>query len=345
MNKYLLSLLVVSSIAGAQEVSVFDAGNLNASSPYGLNSSEKHILNNQTSINSLNTKVGDMNSLIDSINRRLEGLESTYEGDSAKLNSSVLKINELSQKIGKSSDLGSNGDATEIKNVSQQLLNMKNDSEKEMKENINTLKAALSKISTLVNKINSEYVSSSELEKNMKQFITREEFEALKKTMGVKTTQINPTKTNEAKSPSIDTKSASNDAKSSDVVIKENLNADDKVKLSDDAKKDFDAKNYSSATPKYEKLVEVNYKPAEGNFYLGEMWYMRKKYDLAISHFKKSAVLYDKAAYMPTLLLHSAISFQNTKDKDNAKSFYSTLIDLYPSSSEAGIAKKNLSKL
>ena len=339
MNKYLLSLLVVSSIAGAQEVSVFDAGNLNANSPYGLNSSEKHILKNQTNINSLSSKVGDMNSLIEAINRRLEGLESTYEGDSAKLNSTVLKINELSQKIGQSSDLASNGDAAEIKNVSQQLLNMKSDSEKEMKESINTLKAALAKISTLVNKINSDYVSSSELEKNMQQFITREEFEALKKTLGVKTTQVTPTKTNQAKSSAVETKV------SADEVIKENLTAEDKVKLLNDAKSDFDAKNYNSAIPKYEKLVEVNYKPAESNFYLGEMWYIRKKYDLAISHFKKSAVLYDKAAYMPTLLLHSAISFENTKDKENAKNFYSTLIDLYPSSSEAWIAKKNLTKL
>ncbi|MDY0052618.1 MAG: hypothetical protein RBR65_08760, partial [Aliarcobacter sp.] len=315
MTKYLLSLIVVSSIAGAQEVSVFDAGNLNANSPYGLNSSEKHILKNQTSINSLSSKVGDMNSLMDAINRRLEGLESTYEGDSAKLNSTVLKINELSQKMGQSSDLASNsGDAAEIKNVSEQLLNMKNDSEKEMRESINTLKAALSKISTLVNKINSDYVSSSELEKNMQQFITREEFEALKKGTGVKTTQVTPSKTSETKSSAVE-------------EIKENLNADDKMKLINDAKKDFDAKNYNSAIPKYEKLIEVNYKPAEGNFYLGEMWYVRKKYDIAISHFKKSAVLYDKAAYMPTLLLHSAISFENTKDKENAKNFYSTLID------------------
>lgn len=334
MNKYLLTLLVVSSsIAGAQEVSVFDAGNLNANNPYGLNSSEKHILKNQTSINTLSSKVGDMNSLIEAINRRLEGLESTYEGDSAKLNSTTLKINELSQKIGQSSDLASNNsDAAEIKNVSDQLLNMNSESEKEMRESINTLKTAMSKISSLVNKINSDYVSSAELEKNMQQFITREEFEALKKSTGVKTSQVTPSKTTENKSSSIE-------------EIKKDLTADDKVKLLNDAKKDFDAKNYNSALPKYEKLVEVNYKPAEGNYYLGEMWYIRKKYDLAISHFKKSAVLYDKAAYMPTLLLHSAISFENTKDKDNAKSFYSTLIDLYPDSSEAKIAKKNLTKL
>ena len=106
-----------------------------------------------------------------------------------------------------------------------------------------------------------------------------------------------------------------------------------------------DAKAYNTAIPKYEKLIEVNYKPAENNFYLGEMWYKRKKYDTAISHFKKSAMLNDKAAYMPTLLLHSAISFENVKDKENAKSFYGTLIELYPNSSEAKEAKTKLSKL
>ena len=339
MTKYLLSFLIVSSLTVAEGVSVYGSNDSSGNGSYGLNSSEKHILKNQNSINALTSKVGDINSLLDSIKNRLEGLESTYEGDSAKLNSTVLKINELSQKIGQSSDLASNGDAAEIKNVSQQLLNMKKKKKKEMKESINTLKAALAKISTLVNKINSDYVSSSELEKNMQQFITREQFEALKKTLGVKTTQVTPTKTNQAKSSAVETKV------SADEVIKENLTAEDKVKLLNDAKSDFDAKNYNSAIPKYEKLVEVNYKPAESNFYLGEMWYIRKKYDLAISHFKKSAVLYDKAAYMPTLLLHSAISFENTKDKENAKNFYSTLIDLYPSSSEAGIAKKNLTKL
>ena len=338
MTKYLLTLLVVSSsIAGAQEVSVFDAGNLNANSPYGLNSSEKHILKNQTNINSLSSKVGDMNSLIEAINRRLEGLESTYEGDSAKLNSTVLKINELSQKIGQSSDLASNGDAAEIKNVSQQLLNMKSDSEKEMKESINTLKAALAKISTLVNKINSDYVSSSELEKNMQQFVTREEFEAVKKAMGIKTPQGSAKTTVEAKEKIVDTTSAV-----SSVELK---TADDKIKFMADAKKDYDAKVYNSAIPKFEKLIEVNYKPAENNYYLGDMLFKRKKYDQAIVHFKKSAMLNDKASYMPTLLLNSAISFENTKDKDNAKNFYSTLIELYPNSKEAKTAKTNLNKL
>lgn len=331
MNKYLLSLFVVvsSSIAEAQEVSVFDAGNLNANNPYGLNSSEKHILKNQSKINTLSSKIGDINSLVESINRRLEGLESTYEGDSAKLNSTVIKINEMTQRIDNSS---SSEDVAEIKNVSEQLLKMNSDSEKEMSKNINTLKTAMSKISSLVNKINANYVSSSELEKNMQQFITREEFEAFKNAMGSKKNQVAPS-------------TSTSESSSSDIDLNKNLSAEERVALSNSAKENFKSRNFNSAIPKFEKLVELNYKPAEGNFYLAEMWYVRKKYDLAISHYKKSAVLYDKAAYMPTLLLHSAISFEKTKDIENAKSFYSTLVDLYPSSNEAKIAKKNLSKI
>ena len=119
------------------------------------------------------------------------------------------------------------------------------------------------------------------------------------------------------------------------------LTPEDKANLLKEAKSDFDSKKYDSSTSKYEKLLEANYKPAEVNFYLGQNWYMRKKYDVAISYYKKSAILNDRAAYMPTLLLHSAISFENIKDKENAKNFYSTLIELYPSSDEAKIAKEN----
>lgn len=313
MKKYLPLLLVVTSLTVAEEVSVYG----DSSASYNLTSTEKHILKTQTSVSNLSSKLDEINSLVNSINSRLNGLESTYEGDSARLNS---KLNEL-QKNGVSSDLGSNNDSTANQS------------------DLNALKAALTKLTALVNKINSEYVSSTELEKNMQQFVTREEFEAVKKAMGVKTSSVSPTKTTETKSASID------DNSSSRASIGEVKTAEDKAKLMNEAKKDYDAKAYNTAIPKYEKLIEVNYKPAENNFYLGEMWYKRKKYDTAISHFKKSAMLNDKAAYMPTLLLHSAISFENVKDKENAKSFYGTLIELYPNSSEAKEAKTKLSKL
>lgn len=335
MNKYILSFLITSSLALAQEVSVFGAGDLNSKNPYGLNSSEKYILKNQKKLNTLTSKVSDVKLLIDSLNKRIEGLESIYEGDSSKLNSTVLKMNQLMQKVDLSSDIVSknSSDTEEIKNVSEQLLNMKEETDKEVKRSISTLRQAVSKLSKLVNKINSQYISESELKSNMNQFVTRTEFEALKKAVGIKSTSIPQTSSTQVK-------------EKKEVVTKtKNLSAADRKNLSLSAKEDYNKKYFTSAIPKFEQLVSLNYKPAEGNYYLGEMWYVRKKYDLAISHFKKSAILYDQAAYMPTLLLHSAISFEKTKDKENAKSFYSTLIDLYPNSSESKIAKKNLSKL
>ncbi|NWF67125.1 MAG: tetratricopeptide repeat protein, partial [Campylobacterales bacterium] len=92
-------------------------------------------------------------------------------------------------------------------------------------------------------------------------------------------------------------------------------------------------------------LDSNNYKPATANYYLGEIAYYQKKYDLAITHFKKSASLHDKASYMPTLLLHTAISFEKTKNNNSAKQFYDVIISNYPDSDAAKIARKNLQSI
>lgn len=319
MTKYLLPLLVVSTISIASEVSVY--GNSNSNSSYGLSNTEKHIMKNQSNISDLSSKYGEIKSLVDSLNRRLEGLESTYEGDSSKLNSTVKKLDDLTSQFRSSSFVDSD-ENTSSSNISG--------------DDIASLKASISKLNSLVNKINSEYVSSNELQKNMQQFVTREEFEALKKSVGVKSSSTaTATQTTTTASSTVETK----------VAEPSLATADDRLKYMNQAKEEYKNKNFTAAIPKFEKLVELNYKPAENSYYLGDMWYVRKKYDVAISHFKKSAMLNDKAAYMPSLLLRSAISFENTKDKENARNFYSTLIDLYPNSSEAKDAKNRLLKL
>jgi len=292
MKKVLLLLLVISSLTVAQEVSVYDGAKSNNS--YGLTAAEKHIVKNQSNISNLSSKLDEISSLVQTINKRLEGLESVYEGDSKKLN-------DLSLKLSQSSYSASNETLSD------------------------DLKVAITELTKLVNKINSEYISSNELEKNMKQFVTREEFEALKKAMGVKTSQ----------SSTKDQALNFGDLKTSEA----------RAKLMAEAKKEFDSERYNNAIPKFEKLVELKYKPAENNYYLGQIWFKRKKYDQAITYYKRSAILNDKASYMPRLLLNSGISFQKSKDKENAKNFYSTLIELYPKSQEAKTAKANLSKL
>ena len=333
MNKFLLSITLSTSILLSQEVSVFGAGNLDSKEPYGLNTTEKYILKNQNKIKTVSTDVNDVRSKLDSMNSRLEGLESIFQGDSEKLNSTVMKINDISDKSTKTSS-----DIEELRSVSTQLLTLKEESDKQFNTNIEALKKALSELTVVVNKINSQYVSETQFKKNMDQFVTRAEFEALKKVMGV-------TNKSSSSSAASSNNSSSAQTKTDKLLAKATLTSDEKKYLITEAKKQFDKMYFKYAIPIYEKLLEINYKPAESSFHLGEMWFVRKKYDRAISYFKKSAMLYDKATWMPTLLLHSAISFEKTNDKDNAKSFYSTLIDLYPSSKEASEAKQKLNKL
>ncbi len=111
------------------------------------------------------------------------------------------------------------------------------------------------------------------------------------------------------------------------------------------AKENYDKKNYTKSIEQYTHLIDSNYRPARAHYMIGEMKYYRKNYAEAIAYFKKSASLFSKADYMPTLMLHTAISMNETSDEKNAKSFYKGIIAKYPDSKEASIAKTNLSKI
>ncbi len=322
MNRLILStLLIFSTIAEADEVSAFGAGDLNSKNPYGLNSAEKNILKNKKTLGNIDSKVKDVKLTVESINERIDGLESIYEGDSQKLNESVLKLNEIIKKVEENSTLTekNSSDIKDLKNITSQILSI----QEEYSKNITNLKDVLSKLSNTVNKINKNYISENEFKSNMKQFITRTEFEALKKSLDTKVSNKSIVK-NKTKKVSLST---------------------DKKAMMNEAIRLFKKDYFTKAIPIFEELIVANYKPAENNFYLGEIWYHRKKYNDAIKHFKTSAMLYDKASYMPKLLLHSAISFEKIKDFSNAANFYSSLIDIYPESKEAKIATKNLSNI
>ncbi|RXJ86561.1 tol-pal system YbgF family protein [Arcobacter sp. CECT 8985] len=323
MNIKLTSIIFIASLAYANEVSVFGAGNLNSKEPYGLNSTEKYILKNKTDLGKIDTKFKGVKTTVESLSERIDGIESIYEGDSKKLNNTVLKVNNIVKKLEETENITTKNstDIENLKNVTSQLLTMQEDISKENKKNIDTLKKAIDKLVKEVNEINKKYVSANELKSNMKQFVTLDEFNAFKKSLGHKT--------------SVKTKSSTKSKK---------LSFAQKKKILDEAKRLFKKDYFTKAIPMFEQLIDLNYKPAESNYYLGEMWYYRDKYKKAIKYFKQSAVLYDKASWMPKLLLHSAISFEKVKDYGNANKFYGTLIDVYPNSKEAQIASKNISK-
>jgi len=107
----------------------------------------------------------------------------------------------------------------------------------------------------------------------------------------------------------------------------------------------FVKKRYTEAQKRFAITDTKRYKPAASNYYLGEIAYYTKKYEDAIFYFKKSAGLYDRASYIDTLLLHTAVSLEKSGDKGQAKAFYENIIANYKGKKSAKIAKDRLKKL
>ncbi len=107
----------------------------------------------------------------------------------------------------------------------------------------------------------------------------------------------------------------------------------------------FVKKRYDEAQKRFAITAKKGYKPAASNYYLGEIAYYTKHYDDALFYYKKSASLYDQASYMDVLLLHTAIALEKTGQKEQAKVFFQNVIETYPDSKAAAIAKKRIKAL
>jgi len=92
--------------------------------------------------------------------------------------------------------------------------------------------------------------------------------------------------------------------------------------------------------------LSKNYLPATSSYYLGEIAYKKKNYKEALAFYKKSVSLYSKkTSYMARLLYHTAISFEKLEDKNSAKLTLQKLLNDFPNSKYAKLAKKELEKL
>jgi len=104
----------------------------------------------------------------------------------------------------------------------------------------------------------------------------------------------------------------------------------------------FNRKQYAEAKRKFEILLLRGYKKAAVNFYLGEIAYRTGRYRDAIKYYQASAELNENAAYMDKLLLHTGISLENDGNVAQAKKFYQAIVDAYPGTESARVAKKRL---
>ena len=123
------------------------------------------------------------------------------------------------------------------------------------------------------------------------------------------------------------------------------LNRKSAATLYSEGVRHFVKHRYGEAKKRFAIADTKGYKPAASNYYLGEIAYYTKQYDDAVFYFKKSAGLYDKASYIDTLLLHTAISLEKTGEKQQAKIFYQNIIENYAGKKTAKIAKERIKKL
>lgn len=293
---------------------MFGAGDLESPNPYGLTSAEKVIVKNKETIKKTHQSIKKVDVLIKELSERLDGIESIFEGDGQKLNSVYKDLNKHLKEF-ESYKAENENAQIELKTKIEENNFKINESIAQNKatastneENIKSLKSSFDKIVKLVNDINKNHVTKKEFNKLLDMLDKQE-----KKQQKVKTKK---TETKVPKKPNKD--------------------------LMEEARRLFKVDYFTKAIPILEHLIKENYRPAECNYLMGEIKYYRKKYKDALHYFKTSMMLYDKASYLPKLLLHSAISFEKIGDKDNAVNFYNTLIDIYPDSAEAKEASKKI---
>lgn len=325
-QKFIFMTSVLVSISFGKEISVFGAGNLDSPAPYGLNKAEKAILLNNEKVNALSSKIdgfelklGSLESKQDDLSQKIEGIKSVYEAESQNIHTTklVAKTNEnkIEEETGRLS-VKIDENAKKIENLSSKLDDFIN----LQKKNNKLLEDSNQKLLTIINKINTEYVSKTQFEE-LVAFINKNSPEQVATSIAVPKKQ---------------------ESIVAEPIEKTKVEKKSDKDLFDEGLKLFKSNQISKAMPIFEQLVISRYKPAESNFYFAETKFIKKEYKEAIQSYKQSMIANDQAEYVPRLLLHSAISFENLKQKENATNFYKTIIDVYPNSQEAKEAAKKL---
>ncbi len=293
------SLLPLSLLAA--EPSAFGAGDLDSDNPYGLTSSEKSILKNKKTLDTIKRKSHANENQVDSLLERVDGLQTIIEGLNEKSEKNRRELKVITDQF----------DTDDSLERLQEVVKENQAIGKSNEANIIKLRAVLDEFSTLLDAMNSDYVS-------------KKEYNAL-------VNDVNEFKSLIGKE--LRSGGAAKAAKPAKINSKQ---------LEVEAKANYERQRYTAAIKQYQTLIQRGYKPARANYMLGEMWYYRKNYGKSIAYFKESAKLYDKASYMPTLLLHSAIAMKSTGDTKNADLFFRAIIAKYPSTKAAKIAKDKL---
>ena len=242
-------------------------------------------------------KVTEVKAELGSVSEQLEGMRSVIDG----YNNKIARMDERMRQLA---------------DENAKLREYVEENRKIQSENQDKVKVVLGEMGTLIDSIN-------------KNAVTKEKFDQLANEVRGKGKVPNV-----ATEPQKVIDTSKNDSKAKTLTSKE-FAAKDSATLHQEADTLFSKKSYPQAKAIYTELLNRNYKPSKVNFNLGEISYNDKAYTGAIEHYKTSISLFDKAPYTPTLLYHTASSFEKLGKTKQAQSFYKALKDGYPDSPEA----------
>jgi len=297
------------SILFANEPSVYGAGDIDVANPYGLTSAEKNVISNRKQIQQLRNQVSEHQS-------RIAGLTTVIDG----LNKQVLDLKEQLEEKRKI-------DAEQ------------NDNFKKQEEDAKKTYTLLLELGKMIDQINDSYVTKDDLTLLKKQ--QAQQMQQQQQQSAIITRESDNSSNN---GMIIDGRDGYGDS-TQNMGGEQQTYGGASVDISDiyrEAVQAFSHKSYNTATEKFKQAIAQNYKTAPSNYYLGEIAYYTNDYYSAISYYKKSASLYNKASYMRILYLHTALSLSKTDQPDQARGFFRYIIDNYPNTKSAEIAQENL---
>jgi len=147
----------------------------------------------------------------------------------------------------------------------------------------------------------------------------------------------------ETKDPAL--KSGKDSATTSDLSAAKQLSADD---IYTSAKQAFDQGDFEAARKGFQQFLERYPKLEQADnaqFWVGETYYREKWYEKAILEYQKVIEKFPKGNKVPASLLKQGLAFANLGDKANARLILTELVQKYPRSNEANIAKQQLKGL
>ena len=77
-------------------------------------------------------------------------------------------------------------------------------------------------------------------------------------------------------------------------------------------------------------------------FWIGETYYAKKDYERAVLEYEKVIVKYPEGDKVPAAMLKQALSFLELGDRTNGKNLLRRVMERYPRSEQAEVAKKRL---